>query len=125
MSLMLGASMKKIKKILQVLNMKMDSMPIKYSKLRCKSEVHLRTGHEGSEGKGDYRYSSILSLTAALDEVVGQCHVPAALPPGKTLYQSHTRLSGPQSPSGQVQKISPLSEFDLPTAQPVANRYTD
>ena len=117
--------MKKIKKKIQVPKIKLDSMPIKYSKLRCKSEVHLRTGHEGPEEEGDYRYSSIRSLTAALDGLGVQCHVPAALPPGKTRYSLFMRLSGPQSRSGQVRKISPLSEFDPWTAQPVASRYTD
>jgi hypothetical protein len=46
--------------------------------------VHPRTGHEGSER--EYRYSSTLSLTSALDGVGGQRHAPAALPPGKTRY---------------------------------------
>ena len=41
---------------------------------------HPRTGHEGPEGK--QRYSCTLSLTSALDEVGGQGHAPAALPPG-------------------------------------------
>jgi hypothetical protein len=45
-----------------------------------KSKVLPRTGHEGPEG--EYRYSSTLSLTLALDEVGGQLHAPAALPPG-------------------------------------------
>jgi hypothetical protein len=31
-----------------------------------KGKVHLRTGHEGSEG--ELRYTSILSLTSAIDE---------------------------------------------------------
>jgi len=125
MSSMHGANMKKIKNKLQVPNTKLDSVPIKYSKLRCKSEVHLRTGNEGPEWEGDYMYSSILSLTAALDGEGGQCHVPSALPPVKTRYPLYTKLSGPQSRSRQVRKISPLSEFDPRTAQPVASRYTD
>jgi len=45
------------------------------------STVHPRTGHEGLEGA--CRNSSTLSLTSALDGVVGQRHAPAALPPGK------------------------------------------
>jgi len=36
------------------------------------------TGHEGPEM--EYRYSSTLSLTSALDEVGGQRHGPAAYP---------------------------------------------
>jgi len=31
-------------------------------------------------------YSTTLSLTSALDRVGGQCHAPAALPPGKTRH---------------------------------------
>ena len=46
-----------------------------------KGKVHPRTGHEDPEG--EYRYSSTLSLTSALDGVGGQSHAPAALPPGK------------------------------------------
>jgi len=45
------------------------------------SKVHHRTGHEGSEG--EWRNSSTLSLTSAVDGVVGQRQKPAALPPGK------------------------------------------
>jgi len=45
-------------------------------------KVHRRTGHENPEGV--YRYSSILSLTSALDEEGGQRHASIALPPGKT-----------------------------------------
>ena len=45
-------------------------------------KVHPRTGLEGWEG--EYRYSSTLSLTSALDGVGGERHAPAALPPGKT-----------------------------------------
>ena len=75
MSLMQGANMKKIKNNLQVPN-----MPIKYSKLKCKSEVQHRTGHEGPEG--EYRYRSILSLTSAQDGVGGQRHAPGRFTPG-------------------------------------------
>jgi len=42
---------------------------------------HPITGHEGQ--KGEYRYSSTLSLTSVLYGVGGQRHAPAALPPGK------------------------------------------
>jgi hypothetical protein len=48
-----------------------------------KGKVHPRTNHEGPEGK--WRYSSTLSLTSTLDGMRGQCHAPAALPPGKRL----------------------------------------
>jgi hypothetical protein len=44
-----------------------------------KSEVHPRTGHEGSEG--ECRYSTALSLTSVLYGVGGERHAPAALLP--------------------------------------------
>jgi hypothetical protein len=44
-------------------------------------KVHPIKGHEGP--KGEYWYSSTLSLTSALDGVSGQRHTPAALPLGK------------------------------------------
>ena len=57
--------------------------------------------------------------------VGGQRHVPAVLPSGKTQYPLYRRLGGPQSRSGQVQKISPPPGFDARTVQPVASRYND
>jgi len=88
-----------------------------------KGKGHPRTGHEGPEG--EYRYSSTLSLTSALDGVGGQRHAPAALPPGKTRYPLYRRLGRPQCWSGWVRKISPLAGFDPRIVQPVASRYTD
>jgi hypothetical protein len=44
-----------------------------------KVKVILEQGHEGPEVK--YRNIYTLSLTSALDEVGGQCHVEVALPP--------------------------------------------
>jgi hypothetical protein len=49
--------------------------------------------------------------------------MPAALPPGKTLYPLYMRLVGPQGRSGQVRKISPAPGLDPQTVQPVASRY--
>ena len=49
-----------------------------------KGKIHPITGHEGPEM--EYRYSSTLSLTSALDGVGGQRYAAAALPPGKTRY---------------------------------------
>ena len=57
--------------------------------------------------------------------VGGQCHNPAALPPGKTRYRLYRRLGRPQGLSGQMQKISPSPGFDPQTAQAVASHYTD
>jgi len=93
-----------------------------YCKGKGKGTVHPRTGHEGPEG--EYRYSSILSLTSVLGGVDGQCHIPAAFPPGKTLYQLYRVRGGPQCRSGRVQKISPPPGFDPRTVQPTASRYT-
>jgi hypothetical protein len=57
--------------------------------------------------------------------VGGQCHAPAALPPGKTRYPFNRRLGGPQDWPGLVRNISPPLGFDPWTVQPVASRYTD
>jgi len=48
---------------------------------QVKSKVYFITGHEGPEG--EQTYSSTLSLTSALDGVVGKRHVLAALALGK------------------------------------------
>ena len=76
-----------------------------YIHVKGKGKVHPRTGHEGPER--EYRYSSTLSLTSALDRVGGQRHAPTALLPGKTRYPLFRRLGGPQSLSGRMRKISP------------------
>ena len=57
--------------------------------------------------------------------VGGQCHAPAALPPGKARYSLYRRRGRPQGLSGQVRKISPPPGNDPRTAQLVARRYTD
>jgi len=48
---------------------------------RYATEVHPRTGHEGTER--EYRYSSTLSLISALGGVGSQRHALAIIPPGK------------------------------------------
>ena len=53
-----------------------------------------------------------LSLTLALDRVVGQCHALAVLPPGKTRCPSYRGPGRSQGWSGRVQKISPPPSFD-------------
>ena len=70
-------------------------------------------------------YSSGLPSTSALDGVGGQCHAPAALPPGKTRYPLCMGLGGLRGRYGRVRKNSPAPGFDLQTVQPVAGRYTD
>ena len=72
---------------------------------KVKVKVRSRTGHEGPEK--EYRYSSTLSLTSALDGVGGQHHASAALAPRKTRYPLYRRLGGLRGRSGRVRKISP------------------
>ena len=92
---------------------------------KCEREnkAHPTTGHKDPEG--EQRYSSILSLTSALDGVGGERHAPAALPPGKTPYPLYRRLGRPHGRSGRVRKISLPAGFDPRTVQRVASRYTD
>jgi hypothetical protein len=56
--------------------------------------------------------------------VSGQCHTPAALPPGMTQYALDRRLGGSQGQPGQVGIISLPLGFDPQTVQPVASHYT-
>jgi hypothetical protein len=55
----------------------------------------------------------------------GQCHAPAALPPGMTRYTLYRRIGKSQGRSGQVPKIPLPPGFDPRTVQLVAIRYTD
>ena len=57
--------------------------------------------------------------------VGGQCHAPAASPPGKIRYPLYRRLGEPQGRSGRVRKRSPPPAFDPRIFQPEASRYTD
>ena len=67
---------------------------------------HPFTGHEGPQG--EYRYSSTLFQTSALEGGEGSASRPGhTLPPGKTRYPLYRRLGGPQGRSGLVRKISP------------------
>jgi hypothetical protein len=80
-------------------------------RVKGKGTVHPRTGHEGPEG--EYRYSSTLTLTSALDGVGGQRHAPAALPPGKRAGIHCTGgWVGPQGRYEWGRIISPPSGFD-------------
>jgi len=91
----------------------------------CLSAVPVHRAQLLRGTQGQYRYSSTISLTSALDGVGGERHDPAALPLGKTRYPLYRRLGGPQARSGLIRKISPLPGFDPRTVQPVASRYTD
>jgi hypothetical protein len=92
---------------------------------RCTWVPHYsRRGYEGREG--EYRYSSTLSLTSALDEGGCSSPRPGRFTPGKqTRYPLYRGLGGPQGRSGRVLKISPPPGFDPRTVQPVASHYTD
>jgi len=57
------------------------TLPTKTVLILHNNKVHPTTGHQDPEV--EKRYTSTLSLTSALDEVGGQRHAPAALPPGK------------------------------------------
>jgi hypothetical protein len=71
------------------------------------------------------RYSSILSLTPALDGGELLTPRPGRFTPGKDPIPIVQVLGGPQGRSGRVPKISPLPGFHPRTVQPVASRYTD
>jgi hypothetical protein len=89
-----------------------------------KSKFHRRTGHECPEE--EYVYIRTLSLTSALDEVSGQRHAPAVLPPGKRLGAPlYRRLCGLQDGLGRIRKISSPPGFDPHTVHPVVLLYTD
>jgi len=78
-----------------------------------KGKVHLRTCHEGPEG--EQKYSSILSLTSAIDGGVRSTPYPSRFTPMKeTRYQYYRRLSGPKGRSGRVRKISPPHWDSMP-----------
>ena len=53
-----------------------------YAVCEGKCRVHSGTGHDGPQG--EWRYSSPLSLTSALDGVGNQRHTPEALPPRRS-----------------------------------------
>lgn len=48
-------------------------------RVKCRGKFHPRTSNEGPERQ--LTYSSTLSLTSALEGVVGQGHAPVTLPP--------------------------------------------
>jgi hypothetical protein len=80
-----------------------------------------RTAHSGSTGK------ALLFLDHGTRRGWGVSVMPRLLcsSPGKTRYPLYRRQGGPQSRSGQVQKISPPPGFDPQTIQSVASHYTD
>ena len=88
-----------------------------FRKKKQKGKVRRIKGHEGHEG--EYRYSSTLSLTSALDG--GKWLTPRSgrfTPGQQPRYSMHRRLGGPQDPSGQAWKISTSAGYDPRTVQP-------
>ena len=87
------------------------------------SKVRPRTGHVGPEG--EYRYSSTLSFTFALDGSLWLMPHPGHFTPGKEMrYQLYRRLGGPQGQSERVWIMSPPRGFTPWTVQPLASHYT-
>jgi len=91
-----------------------------------KGKVHLRTGHEGPEGKE--RYSFILSLTSVLDRGEGECSRSS---PGRLIpmndpvpFVEEIEWAPGSVWTGTVNISSPLG-FDSRTVQSVASRYND
>ena len=79
-----------------------------------------RTAHTGSRG------ITLLFLDHGTRRGEGSASRPGrSLPPGQARYPFYRRLSGHQSRSGQVPKISPTRGVVPRTVQPVASRYTD
>jgi hypothetical protein len=69
--------------------------------IKGKGKVLPRTDHEGPEG--EYRYSSTLSLTSALDEGGWSTPRPGRFTPGKeTRYPLYRRRGGPHGRSGRL-----------------------
>jgi len=62
--------------------------------------------------RGEYRYSSTLSLNSAVDAGWLSTVRPGRFTPGKeTRYPLYWRLGGPQGRSGRVRRISPYTEI--------------
>ena len=93
-----------------------------FNQSRSEKKFHSTTGHEGSDGES--RYSSTLSLISALDEGEWLKPYPGRSTPGnEPRYPLYRRLGRTQGGSGQVQKISPPSEFDPRPARPFESLY--
>jgi hypothetical protein len=72
-----------------------------------KGKIHPRKAMEDAER--EWKYSSTLSLTSALDGGGWLMPLPGRFTPRKeTPYQLNRRLVGPQDPSGRVWKVSLL-----------------
>jgi len=91
----------------------------------CKRDkAHSRTIHEGPES--EWRFTSTLSLTWALDGDRWSTLLLGHLTPGKeTRYPSYRRLGWPQGRSERVRKTSLPLGFDPGTVQSVTSHCID
>jgi hypothetical protein len=81
-----------------------------------------KTKNVNFDPQGEYRYSSTLSLTSAIDGDGWLTPRPGPFATGKkTRYPLYQRLGGPQGRSGRMRKPPPPSEFDLWTVQLIAS----
>jgi hypothetical protein len=87
----------------------------------ARARIHPRTGHEVVEV--DYRHSSTLSVTSALDWGVLSTPHPGRFTPGtETPHPLYRTLGGSQGRSELAWEISPSPPgFDLRTVQPEAS----
>jgi len=107
--------------ILRHVNTKSIYRNIHY-KSKGEGKVHPTTGHEGPDGA--YKYSSILSLTSALDKGGLSTPCPGRFTPGKDpvpIVQQAVRAPGPVYLGAEF--LTPHQ--DLNPGSPIASRYTD
>ena len=72
------------------------------------------------------KYSSIISLTSALDGIGRLSRRPDHFTPQiETLCSFYSRVDRPQGRSGWIRKNLASTEIDIRTVQPGANCYTD
>jgi len=90
--------------------------------MKGQGKVDPRLGHKGTER--EYKFSSALPLTSALDGGGWSTPPLAAVPPGKTRYPLYSRLGGPHDRSGRIRSISHPTAIRSPNFQPAGSRYT-
>jgi hypothetical protein len=110
--------------IASMLYLKIYTMWVVNTKSRENDKFRPRRGHQGLDG--EYRYSSTLSLTSALDGGGWSKPRPGRFTPRKEIrYPFYRRLGESKGRSGRVLKISPSPALDHRAVQPVASHYTD
>jgi hypothetical protein len=96
------------------------------SNLTVKVKVKFTLEQATKAQRGEYRYSSTLSLTSKLDGVGGQSQAPSTLPPRKRPgIHCIGGWVGPRADLDGYGKSRPTKGFDPRTVQPVVNGYTD